>query len=129
NAQWEGDRITFWLPDRAACCYILFRSRDGANDFTQITPIVAGSSFVDRDVRPGDTAFYQILQIDAGLYNPASGEVDVAVGSGEIIAHTPVFKAPIPPVDPPAVQAPTPPVAQQNIGNLPAKLQFGPNWI
>jgi hypothetical protein len=128
RAEWTGDHVVFELADRAACCYILFRSGDGANDFSQISPIFADSGFVDRDVRPGDTAFYQILQIDAGQVNYTTNQIEPFSASGEIVAYTPVFEVAIPAGDPPPALMPMPPVPQQPLNGRPAQLQFGPNW-
>lgn len=131
RAAWNAnkDQVEIELFDRTDCCYILFRSRDGVNDFAQITPIVAGSSFVDQDVRPGDSAYYQILQIDGGTVNYNNKTIEPASASGEILAYTTVFQVAIP--DDPALPPlePVPPIPQQSLPpNAPAFLQFGANW-
>ncbi|MEZ4635353.1 MAG: hypothetical protein R2856_10355 [Caldilineaceae bacterium] len=131
RAEWNDNKqqVEIELPDRPACCYILFRSRDGVHDFAQITPIVAGSSFVDRDVRPGDTTFYQILQIDGGTVDFVNKSIDPSTAGGEIIAYTPVFKVTIPDGVPTPPLEPVPPSPQQTLPNgAPEFLQFGPNW-
>ncbi|MCB0114863.1 MAG: hypothetical protein KDD84_12270, partial [Caldilineaceae bacterium] len=131
RAEWNDNKqqVEIELPDRPACCYILFRSRDGVHDFAQITPIVAGSSFVDRDVRPGDTTFYQILQIDGGTVDFVNKSIDPSTAGGEIIAYTPVFKVTIPDGVPTPPLEPVPPIPQQTLPNgAPEFLQFGPNW-
>ena len=129
RAAWDAGRVEIELFDRAACCYILFRSRDGVNDFTQISPIVAGSSFVDYDAPPASTAYYQILQIDGGQVNYVTQSIQPSSASGEIVAYTPVFQVSIPSEYAVPPLMPAPPAAQQPLPpNVPASLQFGPNW-
>lgn len=109
------------------CCFIFLRSRDGARDFTAITPLIYEGSYLDTDVRAGEPAFYQVVQIDAGVLRSAA--LDSTDISGEIVAVSPVVDAAIPPAPTPSLIDPLIPPPQLALpGSAPASLQFGPNW-
>ncbi|RIK50450.1 MAG: hypothetical protein DCC57_12095, partial [Chloroflexi bacterium] len=120
----EGVQITVYSD---YCCFVILRSRTGSGDFTQITPVIHSGSYLDRDVRAGEPAFYQALRIDAGALDGPN--IDWNNATGEILAASAVIQAPIPSLPalpPPNPQAPPPPSPLPP--SAPNVLHFGPNW-
>ncbi|RME52751.1 MAG: hypothetical protein D6790_18385, partial [Caldilineae bacterium] len=137
EAHWEGgppeeSSVSITIDDPAAtngnqkCCYIVFRSPNGVDDFTPITPIIGiTDNLRDLDVHPGDTAYYQLVRISAGSFD--GRDIDPSTARGEITAKSNIAQADIPDKLLPGFPH-TPPEAgtfNPGPGDPPATLHFG----
>ena len=130
----ESNGVAISISDPAGtignrkCCYIVFRSRNAADGFTPISPIIGTTDqLVDYDVHPGDTAYYQLVRIHAGVYNGTS--IDPSTARGEITGKSNVAQAIIDPNPLPSVAHTTPEGGTfvPGVGDPPAILHFG-SW-
>lgn len=128
----DGNGVAITIDDPSAtngnrqCCYIVFRSQNGVDGFTPISPIIGiTDNLYDLDVHPGDTAYYQLVRISAGTFDGTN--IDPATARGEITAKSNVIQATIPDKPLPSV-AHTPPESgtfTPGPGDPPATLRFG----
>ncbi|RME65371.1 MAG: hypothetical protein D6790_01925, partial [Caldilineae bacterium] len=128
----DSTGVAITIDDPAAtvgnkkCCYIVFRSPNGVDDFTPITPIIGiTDNLRDYDVHPGDTAYYQLVRISAGSFDGTN--IDPSTARGEITAKSNIAQAiisdkPLPSV---AHTAPEAGTFNPGPGDPPATLHFG----
>jgi hypothetical protein len=81
---WQYDGNGGQQFDGDDCCFIVFRSRDGVNDWTQVSDIIAGYEYRDIDQSARGIVSYQVLQMDAGKV--VNGVIDRSGATGEIVA-------------------------------------------
>ncbi len=127
----EGNGVAFTINDPVGtsngnqqCCYIIFRSRNGVDGFTPVSPIIGVTdNLVDFDVHPGDTAYYQLVRIHAGSFDGTN--IDPSTARGEITGKSNVVQANIPAN--PLESAPHTPgiVSSPSDPNVPHTLKFG----
>ena len=128
----DGNGVAITIDDPTGtngnqkCCYIVFRSQNGVDGFTPISPIIGiADNLYDFDVHPGDTAYYQLVRISAGSFNGSI--IDPSTARGEITGKSNIAQAIIP--EKPLPSAPhTPPEAgtfTPGPGDPPATLHFG----